>query len=240
MQAAAIAAMPALITDRYRLVCADMAQTDAVEPSSVHHIITDIPYGKEYLPCVDHLACRAPIWLKPGGALVVMTGQSFLPKVFTALAASGLSYRWTLCCETNSGARTQIHDRHIVPKWKPVLWYVKGGFDGLKWTGDVIRGGDGNDKRFHHWGQSEAQMEWLVERVSMPGQMILDPFCGGGTTGVAALRLGRQFIGIDIDQKAIAITAERLSKEEYVIPQTAANIENPFRNRNSLSPVAAH
>ena len=49
----------------------------------------------------------------------------------------------------------------------------------------------------------------IVKRVSLPGQTILDPFCGGGTTGVAALRLGDNSFGIDIDEKCIAQTAER-------------------------------
>jgi SAM-dependent methyltransferase len=53
-------------------------------------------------------------------------------------------------------------------------------------------------------------MERMVELASLPGQLILDPFCGGGTTGVAALRLERQFIGLDIDDKCIAQTAARL------------------------------
>ena len=142
----------------------------------------------------------------------MMSGQSFLPEVFAALARSGLTYRWMLCCETNSGGRTQIFDRRILPKWKPILWYVKGSRDDLEWTGDVIKSDGNNDKRFHRWGQSEAQFEELVRRASLPGQVILDPFCGGGTTGVAVLRLGRRFIGIDIDERAIATTAERLSK----------------------------
>ena len=95
---------------------------------------------------------------------------------------------------------------------------MKGSCDDLEWTSDVIASGDGDDKRFHKWGQSEIQFEEIVRRVSLPGQTILDPFCGGGTTGVAALRLGRQFIGIDIDEKAIATTAERLSKIECDVP----------------------
>ena len=239
IQTAAVAAMPALLTDRYQLVCADMATTDVVKPGSVDHIITDIPYPGKYLPVVEQLGRRAAVWLKPGGSLIVMSGQSFLPEVLAALAKSGLRYRWTLCCETNSGPRTQIYDRHILPKWKPVLWYVKGGFHELEWTGDVIPGGDGNDKRFHDWGQSEVQMAWLVERVSLPEQIILDPFCGGGTTDVAALRLGRQFIGIDIDEKAIATTAERLAKEEVCLPtiyRRDEDTETLWRNGNILYP----
>ena len=151
----------------------------------------------------------------------MMSGQNFLPKVFAALARSGLTYRWMLCYETNSGGRTQIFDRRILPKWKPVLWYVKGGRDDLEWIGDVIESDGNNDKRFHRWGQSEAQMEEIVKRVGLTGQIILDPFCGGGTTEVAALRLGRLFIGIDIDERSIAVTAERLKQIEYEAHQSA-------------------
>ena len=77
IQDAATAAMPRLITDRYRLICADMSTTDGIEPESVDHMITDPPYS--YLPCFEHLARRAPEWLKPGGSLLVMSGQSYLP-----------------------------------------------------------------------------------------------------------------------------------------------------------------
>ena len=109
----------------------------------------------------------------------------------------------------NGGESAQVFDRHIIPKWKPVLWYTKGECDHLSWCGDLIDA-DASDKRFHRWGQSVGQMEWLVRLATVPGQIILDPFCGGGTTGVAALRLQRMFIGVDIDQTAIAQTAARL------------------------------
>jgi DNA modification methylase len=69
-----------------------------------------------------------------------------------------------------------------------------------------------NDKRFHGWGQSESGMEDLIGRVSMPGQVILDPFCGGGTTGVAAVSMNRFFVGADVDAKAIETTARRLKE----------------------------
>lgn len=63
--------------------------------------------------------------------------------------------------------------------WKPVLWYVKGEYDG-KWLGDVARSNvSDNDKRFHHWGQSERGMADLFDRVANQGDVILDPFLGG-------------------------------------------------------------
>jgi site-specific DNA-methyltransferase (adenine-specific) len=40
----------------------------------------------------------------------------------------------------------------------------------------------------------------------------LDPFCGSGTTGVEAVRLGRQFIGIDVSEEYLQISKKRLEK----------------------------
>ena len=51
----------------------------------------------------------------------------------------------------------------------------------------------------------------IVERFTTAGQVILDPFLGGGTTGVAALRRDRIFIGADINATAVETTRERLA-----------------------------
>jgi site-specific DNA-methyltransferase (adenine-specific) len=105
----------------------------------------------------------------------------------------------------------QLWQRNVNTFWKPVLWFVKGEYEG-KWLGDVSRSNpNDNDKRFHHWGQSESGMADLVERCSVPGNTILDPFCGGGTTGAVALEMGRYFIGADNDQQQIDTTEARLS-----------------------------
>lgn len=54
----------------------------------------------------------------------------------------------------------------------------------------------------------------LVELFTDPDDIVLDPFAGSGTTGVACLRLGRRFIGIERDPKYAAIAADRLRAEE--------------------------
>lgn len=56
-------------------------------------------------------------------------------------------------------------------------------------------------------------MLWSVRLASLEDHVVLDPFCGSGTTGVAALRLGRRFIGIERDQKYAAVARERLAAE---------------------------
>ena len=53
-------------------------------------------------------------------------------------------------------------------------------------------------------------MEMLVADFTQPGDIILDPFCGSGTTCVAAKKLGRKYIGIDIEQKYVDIARTRI------------------------------
>ena len=52
-------------------------------------------------------------------------------------------------------------------------------------------------------------MRWCIEKLP-DSEIILDPFMGSGTTGVAAVTLGRKFIGIEIDQKYFDIAVRRI------------------------------
>jgi len=85
---------------------------------------------------------------------------------------------------------------------------VKGNYAGSV-IGDVVKS-DGNEKQLHAWQQSESGMAALVWKFTLPDQLILDPFCGAGTTGIVCVHQARRFIGIDIDPVAIATTEERL------------------------------
>lgn len=55
-----------------------------------------------------------------------------------------------------------------------------------------------------------AVSEVLVQQSSDPGQVVVDPFSGSGSTGVAALKLGRSFAGCDVSEHAIALGSNRL------------------------------
>jgi site-specific DNA-methyltransferase (adenine-specific) len=70
---------------------------------------------------------------------------------------------------------------------------------------------DANAGDLHHWEQSESGMVDLVKRCSNKGDIVCDPFCGSGTTGVVAVELDRQFIGADSSKEAIKTTRERFS-----------------------------
>jgi site-specific DNA-methyltransferase (adenine-specific) len=53
----------------------------------------------------------------------------------------------------------------------------------------------------------------LVRLLSSPGDVVLDCFAGSGTTGVAALREGRQFIGVELDPGYAALARANLARE---------------------------
>ena len=55
---------------------------------------------------------------------------------------------------------------------------------------------------------------WLIDRTTKPNDIIIDPFCGSGTTCVAAKMLGRHYIGIDISEKYCEIARKRVEAAE--------------------------
>jgi DNA modification methylase len=57
----------------------------------------------------------------------------------------------------------------------------------------------------------------LIENSSKPKDLVFDPFCGRGATGVAALYAGRQFLGLDVQRKAVRISRARLREVEMVV-----------------------
>ena len=59
-----------------------------------------------------------------------------------------------------------------------------------------------------------ALLDRIIRASSNEGDVVLDPFCGSGTTLEAAQRLGRQWIGIDISAKAVEMAERRLGMRE--------------------------
>ena len=75
---------------------------------------------------------------------------------------------------------------------------------------DPLARGDYRDKQ-HPTQKPVAVMEWCLGFVP-DAQTILDPFMGSGTTGVAAIKLGRKFIGIEIEPKYFDIACRRIEE----------------------------
>ena len=86
---------------------------------------------------------------------------------------------------------------------------VKGGVKRFVWDGN-IRQKDYEMRRLHPTQKPVYVMEWAVGYV--PSGTILDPFMGSGTTGVACVNTGRDFIGIELDRGYFDIACERIDK----------------------------
>jgi site-specific DNA-methyltransferase (adenine-specific) len=200
------------LDDRIQVVHADFKDALGDLPdNSVDLILTDPPYKAWAVPMCSDLAYLASHCLKDGGVLAMMFGQSYLPEVYTRLSEH-LTYHWTMAYLTPGGQAYHHPQRNVNAFWKPVLLFVKGDYIG-DCIGDVAKSDvNDNDKRFHHWGQSESGTGDLMERLSKPGDMVVDPFVGGGSTAVAAARTGRRFLGCDLDPAAIETTTYRLKE----------------------------
>lgn len=72
-----------------------------------------------------------------------------------------------------------------------------------------------HEKRYgkHPTQKPEALLERIIRASTDPRALVLDPFCGSGTTGVAAARLDRQFIGIDLEPSYLEIAVSRVRDE---------------------------
>lgn len=181
---------------------------DEIEKESIDWIITDPPYPKEYLPLYGKLAEFAAKFLKPGGSLICMIGQSYLPTIIRKFDEH-LEYHW-ICAFLTPGPTTQIFHRKIYTTWKPLLWYKKDPDKG-EYSRDVFKS-PAPEKDIDEWQQSEAGMIDIIGKLTLKGQLICDPFMGTGTTGFAASLQGRNFIGIEVDEKIFNETKKRLEK----------------------------
>ena len=70
-----------------------------------------------------------------------------------------------------------------------------------------------NEKRFHPTQKPVGVMTWCIDKLK-DSDLILDPFMGSGTTGVAAVNLGRRFIGIEREEKYFEVALRRIEEAE--------------------------
>lgn len=120
---------------------------------------------------------------------------------------------WTLCWFNRAGAGSGPWGFSC---WQPILCY----------GGDpYLRNGKGRRPDFIEWSETSEknghpcpkpigfQKKW-IERVAFDADLILDPFMGSGTTGVAAVQMGKKFIGIEREEAFFEIAKARISQTQ--------------------------
>ncbi|MGF7053970.1 DNA modification methylase [Bosea sp. OAE752] len=99
-------------------------------------------------------------------------------------------------------------------------------------TRDPLARGDYAQK-LHPTQKPVPVMEWSIQQLGGGIAMVLDPFMGSGTTGVACVRLGRRFIGIEIDPGYFDIACRRIS-DELNAPRLGLDIVPPPSQQEAL------
>lgn len=155
--------------------------------------------------------------------------EEWLPLVAQVMAADSEAYimandknlQAALNAVTDAGLSV-----HNVLAWDKVnatanRWYMKNlEFIVYAWKGRARRINDAgskqlvrlpqNDQSAHPTEKPVALMSHYIGNSTQPGQLVFDPFMGSGTTGVAALQLGRNFVGCEIDERWFEVACDRI------------------------------
>ena len=181
---------------------------DKIPDASVDLIFTDPPYDRKAIELYDGLGEFASRVLRPGGSLIAYIGQIQLPGAVADLSRH-LRYWWTCSCYHSGPSLLRMNEYGIVNGWKPMLWFVKETRgDKTTFINDVATGS--REKSHHEWQQSEAEARYFIELLTDPDGFVVDPFCGGGTTPVACIGLGRKWAAFEIDHANMSRASERI------------------------------
>jgi DNA methylase len=186
-----------------------------VADSSADLFLTDPPYEKSAMPLYGRLAELAQRKLKRGGLCAVMCGQLFFDRIFQEMGKH-LDYYWLCGIAGNSGARSsRILNRRMLNVLRLVVIFSNRPLKQMAMSSlpimlDLIPGE--RDKLHHSWGQGLKQLQYLVEHLSEPGQLVVDPFVGGGTVPVACVSTGRRYIATEIDPGVAAAARARVAE----------------------------
>ena len=189
-----------------------------IADASIDMVFTDPPYLAEFIWTYGVLAEQARRVLVVGGVCYAYIGAQFAPDVI-GLMRPHLTWFWLFNLH-HGGANPRMWSKRLMVTSKPVVVWTNGPVNqsNLKWCAPDARP-EGSSKDYHEWGQSEGFALSQIELRTKPGDVVLDPFMGGGTTLAAACRMGREAIGIEIEEKYCAIAVKRLQQE--VLPLTA-------------------
>lgn len=157
--------------------------------------------------------------VKKGGNIVVFVGIRQATPIIEKMESLGCEFKDVIRMQkTNPMPRNR--DRRFIVDTEFALYFVK---KGAKWTFNRL------DEKYerpliqtsvtpksqkidngHPTQKPLYAMEWLIERLTNEGDVVLDPFMGSGTTGVACQKLNRGFIGCELDEEYFQMSQKRM------------------------------
>ncbi len=212
-----------------------------VEPKSAAHVITDPPYEAE--AHTKFRTTRAVLEGRMADDSIDFVAMDETLRTEVSMHIARLSRGWALTfCQIEGVTLWRDAFAAAGAKWRRAQIWIKPdsspqftgdrpaqGFEAIAsaWCGEGKSVWNGGGKRgvYTHCVNASGKNEHtttkpiplmleLVELFTQRDDLILDPFAGSGSTGVAALRRGRRFFGIEKDPKYFKLACERLRAEE--------------------------
>ena len=199
----------------------------------VDAVVTDPPYGIGWKPRVNH---QDQTWVDEinfdirsflvGTHHVIWGGQYFADKL-------PVSEGWLTWVKRPTGHDFSNDERSYATTELAWRDFGKARFISHVWDGGM-RAGAAENRTFCHPSQKPIEvMEWCVKQLPADRETILDPFMGSGTTGVACVKLGRKFIGCEIEPKYFEIACKRI-EQAYAQPDFFVEAPQPKAEQLNL------
>ena len=158
-----------------------------------------------------------PKLLHKDGSVVIFNDWKNIGEIAKQLELYGLTIKDMLRWE-KSNPMPRNRDRRYITDFECAVWLTP---KGAKWQFHrlsdsyqrpsfkypVVSG----TSKFHPTQKPVELMQELIQIHSSPGNVVLDPFMGSGSTGVACANTGREFIGIELDKKYYDIACRRIA-----------------------------
>jgi len=199
-----------------KIICGNSLEVMKEWPDNcVEVIITDPVWpGPNIWPEIDALDLfqrAAPIMCRIARRIVIVLGCDIAPNMLSDITLPYIRTCWLRYARPHYKGRI-LYSSDVGYVYGELPAVLKGRF---VLGGEYVKTGR-EEKHDHPCYRSLEHTHWLVERFS--DEFVLDPFCGSGTTCVAAKRLGRNFIGIDISEKYCEIARQRLEAVDTGVP----------------------
>ena len=184
-------------------------------------------WDKEPLDC-EGFAAGAAHCLRDGGSVLVFCGDHLMWEVEYALRRNGIAF-YMLLYWLKSNPPPKVRPGYL-SEVEPVIWAFKVGENAA--TRPTFNGRGGYHRKVlqypivpagQRWHPTQKPVEMLRELVmthSNEGDLVVDPYCGSGSTLVAAAELGRRYAGCDADPDWTTCASNRLMATTPPLPGT--------------------
>jgi site-specific DNA-methyltransferase (adenine-specific) len=202
----------------------------ALPDGCVDAVVTDPPWTNYQTGRYDASAWHKPVKLvapnlycpdisriiRPGGAALIWCRWDTFPVLADSIHSADMEVRncvvWDKGNHTAGDLNGNFGNCHEMAAFAVKgKWHRPGAREENLWRVTHLFS---KTKRYHPTEKPVSLMKRSVEALTYPGQIVIDPFMGSGTTGVACVKTGRSFIGIEEDPTYFAIAEKRITEAQ--------------------------